>query len=58
MLELGSEDLKQRLVAENAFPKRFGSPAEFAGLVEHIVENRFLNGEVVRLDAAARMGPR
>jgi NAD(P)-dependent dehydrogenase (short-subunit alcohol dehydrogenase family) len=58
MLELGSDDLKQRLVAENAFPKRFGSPTEFAGLVEHIVENRFLNGEVIRLDAAARMGPR
>jgi len=38
------------------FPSRMGKPAEFAGLVRHIVENAYLNGEVIRLDGAIRMG--
>ena len=38
------------------FPSRMGKPAEFAGLVKHIVENAYLNGEVIRLDGAIRMG--
>ncbi|MGD9506647.1 MAG: 3-hydroxyacyl-CoA dehydrogenase [Syntrophobacteraceae bacterium] len=40
------------------FPKRLGLPREFALLVEHIAENRMLNGEVIRLDGAIRMAPR
>jgi len=40
------------------FPKRLGKAEDFAGLVQHMVENPLLNGAVVRLDAAARMGPR
>ncbi|HEY4802388.1 MAG TPA: SDR family NAD(P)-dependent oxidoreductase, partial [Paraburkholderia sp.] len=40
------------------FPQRLGQPAEFAALVEHIVGNRYLNGEVIRLDGALRMAPR
>ncbi|MGZ2486270.1 NAD(P)-dependent dehydrogenase (short-subunit alcohol dehydrogenase family) [Rhizobium pisi] len=40
------------------FPPRFGRPAEFAGLVRHICENNMLNGEVIRLDGALRMGAR
>ncbi|MHA7600401.1 3-hydroxyacyl-CoA dehydrogenase [Alicycliphilus sp. T452] len=38
------------------FPSRLGKPAEFAGLVRHIVGNPYLNGEVIRLDGAIRMG--
>ena len=37
------------------FPHRLGQPAEFALLVRHIIENRMLNGEVIRLDGAIRM---
>lgn len=37
------------------FPARLGKPAEFAALVRHIVENAYLNGEVIRLDGAIRM---
>src|SRR5690606_9945194 len=37
------------------FPSRLGKPAEFAGLVRHIIENAYLNGEVIRLDGAIRM---
>lgn len=38
------------------FPTRMGKPAEYAALVRHIVENPYLNGEVIRLDGAIRMG--
>jgi len=37
------------------FPSRLGKPEEFAALVEHIVGNAYLNGEVIRLDGAIRM---
>jgi NAD(P)-dependent dehydrogenase (short-subunit alcohol dehydrogenase family) len=40
------------------FPPRLGQPAEYAGLVKHIIENEMLNGEVIRLDGAIRMAPR
>src|SRR5688500_10767746 len=40
------------------FPKRLGTPDEFSGLVRHIVENEYLNGETIRLDAALRMPPK
>jgi NAD(P)-dependent dehydrogenase (short-subunit alcohol dehydrogenase family) len=40
------------------FPSRLGRPEEFAALVEHIVANRMLNGEVIRLDGALRMPAR
>jgi NAD(P)-dependent dehydrogenase (short-subunit alcohol dehydrogenase family) len=38
------------------YPQRMGKPAEYAALVEHICANRYLNGEVIRLDGAIRMG--
>jgi len=37
------------------FPPRMGKPAEYAALVEHIFNNQYLNGEVIRLDGAIRM---
>jgi NAD(P)-dependent dehydrogenase (short-subunit alcohol dehydrogenase family) len=40
------------------FPARLGRPAEFGQLVQQIVENPMLNGEVIRLDGALRMPPR
>jgi hypothetical protein len=40
------------------FLPRLGTPEDFAHLVQAIVENPMLNGEVIRLDAAARMPPR
>ncbi|MFJ3898709.1 SDR family NAD(P)-dependent oxidoreductase [Streptomyces sp. NPDC090083] len=40
------------------YPKRMGQPVEYAGLVQHIVENDYLNGEVVRLDGALRFPPK
>ncbi len=52
------EELKAKLVSTLEFPKRMGSAAEFAGLAAHIVENAYLNGEVIRLDAGTRAPPR
>ena len=40
------------------FPARLGVPAEYAALALHIVANRMLNGETIRLDGALRMAPR
>jgi 3-hydroxyacyl-CoA dehydrogenase / 3-hydroxy-2-methylbutyryl-CoA dehydrogenase len=39
------------------FPQRLGDPKEFAQLVESIVDNPLLNGEVIRIDGALRMQP-
>jgi len=46
------------LVAHMEFPKRPGKPSEYADLVAHIIENPYLNGEVIRLDAAGRLPAR
>jgi 3-hydroxyacyl-CoA dehydrogenase/3-hydroxy-2-methylbutyryl-CoA dehydrogenase len=58
MLDGGSPELKERLAAVHLFPKRLGTPADFAALVVHLAENPLINGEVIRLDAGARMAPR
>jgi NAD(P)-dependent dehydrogenase (short-subunit alcohol dehydrogenase family) len=58
MLDLLREDIRAALEAQIPFPSRLGRPEEFAALVRHIVENRYLNGEVIRLDGALRAGPR
>ena len=58
MVEGLPADLQASLGAGIPFPSRLGWPSEYAALVEHIVRNRFLNGEVIRLDGALRMPPR
>jgi len=58
MLAAMPDDVKQQLAEVHMFPKRLGEPDEFAALAQHLVENTLINGAVVRLDAAARMGPR
>ena len=51
-------EVREALGKSVPFPPRLGRPAEFAGLVRHILENSMLNGEVIRLDGAVRMGAR
>jgi NAD(P)-dependent dehydrogenase (short-subunit alcohol dehydrogenase family) len=58
MVGLLREDIRRALEAQIPFPSRLGRPEEFAALVKHIVENRYLNGEVIRIDGALRAGPR
>ncbi len=58
---LGSPAAKRRripLAAAIPFPHRLGQPDEFALLAMHMIDNPYLNGEVVRLDASLRMAPR
>lgn len=52
------EDVQTSLGKQVPFPPRLGQPAEYAALSTHIVENTMLNGEVIRLDGAIRMGAR
>jgi NAD(P)-dependent dehydrogenase (short-subunit alcohol dehydrogenase family) len=52
------DDIRESLVSQIPFPKRLGRATDFAALVKHIVENEYLNGEVIRLDGALRMAPR
>ncbi|GGD76556.1 3-hydroxyacyl-CoA dehydrogenase [Emticicia aquatilis] len=50
------QEAQDSLGKQVPFPPRLGRPAEFANLVKHIIENTMLNGEVIRLDGAIRMG--
>jgi 3-hydroxyacyl-CoA dehydrogenase/3-hydroxy-2-methylbutyryl-CoA dehydrogenase len=58
MIDGMGPELKAELAKIHVFPQRLGTPDDFAALVQHFMENTLLNGEVVRLDAGARMGPR
>ncbi|MEH6577687.1 MAG: SDR family NAD(P)-dependent oxidoreductase [Amphritea sp.] len=52
------QEKQDQLAATVVFPQRLGKPQDYALLVEQIVRNPMLNGEVIRLDAALRMQPR
>ena len=58
MLHALPEAAQQSLAASVPFPKLLGNPPQYAALVRHMIENRYLNGEVIRLDGALRMAPR
>jgi 3-hydroxyacyl-CoA dehydrogenase/3-hydroxy-2-methylbutyryl-CoA dehydrogenase len=55
LLAAAPQELKDSLAKLAVFPQRLGTPEDFAHLVQAIVENPMLNGEIIRLDAAARM---
>lgn len=55
---MAEADAQERFGAGIPFPKRMGRPAEYAQLVEAMIANDYLNGEVVRLDAALRFAPK
>ena len=58
MLAAMSAEVRASLGAQVPFPSRLGKPDEYAALVEHIISNPMLNGGVIRLDGALRMGPK
>ena len=53
-----SEEFKARLVAPVVFPKRMGTAAEFAHLVRALIENDYMNAEVLRFDGGIRFQPK
>ena len=52
------QEAQDSLAAAIPFPRRLGHADEFASLALHMIDNPYLNGEVVRLDAALRMAPK
>lgn len=52
------EEARLSLGQQVPFPSRLGRPTEYAQLAKSIIENPMLNGEVIRLDGAIRMGPK
>jgi NAD(P)-dependent dehydrogenase (short-subunit alcohol dehydrogenase family) len=58
LLAMLPPEARESLGKSIPWPPRLGLPAEYAQLAAHIVENRMLNGEVIRLDGALRMAPR
>ncbi len=53
-----SEDFKAKLIAPVVFPKRVGRPSEFAHLVRALIENDYMNAEVIRFDGGIRFQPK
>ena len=53
-----TDEYRENLAAGVPFPKRLGTPAEYAQLVVMIVQHDYLNGETIRMDGALRMAPR
>ena len=50
------QEVQDSLARQVPFPARLGEPSEFARLACFVVENGYMNGEVIRLDGAIRMG--
>jgi NAD(P)-dependent dehydrogenase (short-subunit alcohol dehydrogenase family) len=58
MMQAAPAKVRQSLADQIPFPHRLGQPTEFAAMVCHVIENNMLNGCVLRLDGAIRMGPK
>jgi NAD(P)-dependent dehydrogenase (short-subunit alcohol dehydrogenase family) len=58
IMESVGEEALAKFSAAIPFPKRLGHPSEYASLATHILENPYLNGEVIRIDGAQRFQPR
>jgi len=54
----GSEEFKEKLKRDVVFPKRLGRAEEFATLALELLSNSYMNGEVIRIDGAARLQPK
>merc|ERR1719440_1713206 len=54
LMQMSSPKVKEGLLAQVAAPKRFGAPEEFAQLCAAIIDNGYLNGEVIRMDGGIR----
>ena len=58
MLFTMPQAVQDALAAGVPFPSRLGTPADYAKLDKHLIENDMLNGEVIRLDGAIRLAPK
>lgn len=53
-----ADEFLARLAAPVVFPKRLGKPEEFGQLVRALIENDYMNAEVVRFDGGIRFQPK
>jgi NAD(P)-dependent dehydrogenase (short-subunit alcohol dehydrogenase family) len=53
-----NDEMREALAADVPFPKRLGTPQDYAQLVISVVDNGYINGETIRMDGALRMAPR
>jgi NAD(P)-dependent dehydrogenase (short-subunit alcohol dehydrogenase family) len=53
-----ADQLEQYWAPQVPFPKRMGRSTEYAQLAQSIIENDYLNGEIIRLDGALRFPPK
>lgn len=58
MMEGLPQEVAEKIVSDIQFPHRLGAPEEYAKLAAHIIENPYLNGSTIRLDAATRLPPK
>ncbi len=58
LMGMAPQEMIDGLAANAQFPARLGDPAEFADMALSLIENTYINGETIRLDAAMRMPPR
>jgi NAD(P)-dependent dehydrogenase (short-subunit alcohol dehydrogenase family) len=58
MMAGAPDRVRQPLIEMVQFPKRLGNAPEYALLARQIIENPYLNGETIRLDAGIRMAPK
>jgi NAD(P)-dependent dehydrogenase (short-subunit alcohol dehydrogenase family) len=58
MLARLRDDIRESLAASVPYPKRLGTPEDYGHLAVSLIENQYVNGEVIRLDGAIRMAPR
>lgn len=58
LMGMAPQSMIDGLAANAQFPPRLGDPAEFADMALSLIENTYINGETIRLDAAMRMPPR
>jgi NAD(P)-dependent dehydrogenase (short-subunit alcohol dehydrogenase family) len=58
LMESVGEEALAKFAASVPFPKRLGTPAEFGDAATFLLSNRYVNGEVLRLDGAQRFQPR
>lgn len=58
MVRAASPAVQRHLVDANVFPRRLGTPGDISAVVRTCMETTYINGEVIRVDAAVRLAPR
>lgn len=58
MVQAESDEVRASIMKTNVFPPRMGTPADIAAVIRSCFEVTYFNGEIIRVDAGARLPPR